>query len=140
MSKKRKMIILNYVLIPLVTALILGAWFFIEKGIPLKGLPELEDVARVEITDKRTDTTVRVEDVGEAMKTAVYLPGFLNYSLGEPEEEELFIIITYYLKNGGTMKVEAGKNSVFWKGKVRKIHGDNGSLFLNIVEGYYFGD
>lgn len=51
------------------------------------------------------------------MKNAVYLPGFLNYSLGEPEEE-LFIIITYYLKNNGTITVEAEKNSIFWKGNI----------------------
>lgn len=65
------------------------------------GLSKLEDVAWVEILDKRTDIIVRMRDVGEAMETAVYSPVFLIYSLGEIEEEDLFIITTYYLKNGG---------------------------------------
>lgn len=140
MNKKWKTIILNYVLTPLGAALILSLWFFTVKGIPLGGLPDLEDVALVEITDKRVGITVRIEEEGEAMKTAVNLPGFLKYSFGKPEEEELFITITYYLKNDKVMTVKAGKTSVLWNGKARKIQRDNGSMFLKIVEGYYFSD
>lgn len=135
-----KKIIWQYI-IPIflsVGIVIIGYYFM--HGIPLIGIPKMEDVSYVEISDSRLNIDARKFIETEDIEIAVNITNFLNYRLGTPNQEESFIQITFVMKDGTTVTVSANEETVYWNGKVFTIKGDNGRTFVSITEGLFFYD
>jgi hypothetical protein len=120
-------------LLSVLTAVVLDFAFF---GVPLFGMPEPEDVAYVEIIHERLAAEPR-RVTGEDIELAVNLAGFLKFTLGEAKQEPRIEMI-YHLKDGGTVSLAGGEQSVLWKGRTLALKEDN--LFVNLAEGIFFLD
>lgn len=131
--------ILRRLVLPVViSTIIVTAGFCLIHGIPLTGIPKTEDLSSVEILDLNVGPVPNVADTEEEMELAVNIANFLAYEWGTPAEGEASVIITYHKKDGSTVELSANTDTVYWRGKARKIKGDNGHTFVNVTEGVFF--
>jgi len=112
---------------------------FIFHGFPLIGLPQQDDILCATITNKITNEIVVVNDV-EELEMARNVANFLNFKMGinVTEKENPKFEIVYELKNHKKVTISANEKTVYFKDKALPIKGDNGEVFVNIVEGYFF--
>lgn len=109
------------------------------NGMPVMGLPKEKNIVKVEVTDTRKDEPVVVTEDPDMIYFAHNVTGYLNYSLKAEEtapEEELFITIKYYEKDGTVTEINASENYVYWNGKYRKIL--QTGVFAAYVEGVFY--
>lgn len=135
-----KKIIRQYIIPVFLSMCLTTIGYFFIYGIPLLGIPKTEDISYVEIFDRKLDNSVRRFTEVEDIEKTVNITGFLNYKLGTPKQNEPFIEITFYLKDGTKVSFSANKETVYWNGKAYAIKGDNGIKFVNITEGLLFYD
>lgn len=112
--------------------------YFIMYGIPLSGIPEIDDISYVEISNNRLDVQARRFTDIEELKKAVYVTHFLSYKPGTPEMEEPIIEMIFHLKDGTSLSVSANEKTVYKNGKAYALKGDNGEVFIRISEGIFF--
>ncbi len=110
-------------------------WYFLH-GIPLIGLPKVEEVQSVTIIceDGESQAVADAEDV-DLMVTAANM---LNYHFGIPEEEPSKLTVIYHLRNSGSIVVQAGETTVWWKGKAHPLKQKR--VFYNVVQGLFFNE
>ncbi|AFL99284.1 hypothetical protein Desde_0840 [Desulfitobacterium dehalogenans ATCC 51507] len=135
-----KKIIKQYILPVVLSMVFVSIGFFWLHGVPLIGQPKKEDVSYIEIADTNLTDDIRTFTEYEDIEKTVNMLNFLNYQLGTPEQEAPFITITYHLKNGEKVDIFANKDTVYWGGKGYTIKDDNGTIFVNIIEGMFFSD
>ena len=107
-------------------------------GIPLSGIPEIDDISYVEISNNRLDVQARRFTDIEELKKAVYVTHFLSYKPGTPEMEEPIVEMIFHLKDGTSLSVSANEKTVYKNGKAYALKGDNGEVFIRISEGIFF--
>jgi len=132
----KKRTIINGLLSMLITCtvvVLLNLWM---KGIPCLGLPNVEDITRVEIIDRRYSQEPKVYSDGEKVDLARNVANFLNYKPGEVTDYEKVITIRYEMNDGEIVEISANETTVFWKEKVHVLKDDK--TFMNLVEGIFF--
>lgn len=112
--------------------------YFIMYGIPLSGIPEIDDISYVEISNNRLDVQARRFTDIEELEKAVNVTHFLSYKPGKPEIEEPIIEMIFHLKDGTSLSVSANEKTVYKNGKAYVLKGDNGEVFIRISEGIFF--
>ncbi|SNS35843.1 hypothetical protein SAMN05446037_1008137 [Anaerovirgula multivorans] len=128
-----------YYLIPImISSTIISIGYFFMNGIPLLGVPKLEDIAYVEISDNRLDINARKFTEKEEIEKAINMINLLTYKLGTPEEKEPLIELVFYLKDGDTFVISSNEKTAYSNGKAYSIKGDNGITFINVIEGIFF--
>lgn len=130
-----------YYIIPMtVSGIIITIGYFFMSGIPLHGVPKIEDVSYVEISDTRLDINERKFTEIEDIEKAINLTNFLSYKLGTPEQKEPVIEFVFHLKNGESFTIGSNEKTVYCNGKLYSLKGDNGITFIKITEGIFFFD
>ena len=103
-------------------------------GIPLTGLPRKEAVESITLlyngTEERTVTDK------EKVELLVKSANLLNYQLGGETKGSPVITITYFLKNGKSVSIEANATTVWWKGKAYALK--ETEVFVNVIQGLFF--
>jgi hypothetical protein len=130
-----------YYLIPIIiSGIITTIGYFFMNGIPLFGIPKIEDVSYVEISDTRLDINARKFTEIEDIEKAINLTNFLSYKLGKPEQKEPLIEFVFHLKDGNSFVIRSNGKTVYSNGKAYSLKGDNGTTFIKITEGIFFFD
>ncbi len=76
-------------MIPILLSMLISIiGYFIMHGIPLSGIPEIDDISYVEISNNILDVQARRFTDIEELEKAVYVTHFLSYNPGTPEMEE----------------------------------------------------
>ena len=103
-------------------------------GIPLIGLPQVEDVKSISITkNSAQDREINSQEEIDLMVNATK---FLNYRLRGGTEGSPIMTVTFHLKDGKDVTMKANNTSMWWHGKVHPIK--DTSLFINVVDGIFF--
>lgn len=125
---------LRTILIILVAcALNMGIWIA-SHGVPLLGLPEQEKVASITMVyHAEEERTVTDADGIELLIQAANLCNYRPFSEGEGQPE---LTVTYHLKDGTDVILEANHNSMWWHGKAHRLKETDS--FVNIVYGLFF--
>lgn len=134
----KKVIFKNYFIIIIIMCIIVTIGYFLIKGIPLFGVPKIEDVSYVEISDTKLDINARKFTEIEDIEKAINLTNLLLYKLGTPEEKEPLIEFVFHLKDGNSFVISANEKTVYSNGKSYSLKGDNGKVFIKITEGVFF--
>lgn len=104
-------------------------------GIPIMGLPKKEDVKSISITENNSEEkTITDEDDIELLVNAANL---LNYRLFGETAGEPIISVTYHLKTGDDVIIEANNDTMWWHGKAHPIKETD--MFVEIIQGLFFG-
>ena len=111
--------------------------YFIMYGIPLSGIPEIDDISYVEISNNRLDVQARRFSDIEELEKAVYVTHLLSYKHGTPEMKEPIVEMIFHLKDGTSLSVSANETVCKMKGVCSK--GDN-EVFIRISERIFFFD
>lgn len=113
-----------------------GIWIA-SHGVPLMGLPDAGDVVSVSLVsrDGGTERVVTDEDGIQLLTKAANLCNYRPFSeaTGEPE-----LSVTYHLKDGREILLEASRNSMWWHGGSHGLKEPDS--FVNIVEGLFFSE
>ena len=125
-----KIIIASTIFIVIVSVLMEGMW--------LLGVPKIEDVQSVSITDLRYSTEAKEFEDEESIDLAIKLSNFLRYKPLSPVtgHDTPIVSITYHLKDGSSKSLSANENTVWWQGKAYNIKQEK--IFLNLSEGIFF--
>lgn len=103
-------------------------------GIPLIGLPQVEDVKSISITQNSSqEREIKTREEIELMINATNL---LNYRIFGKKEGSPVMTVTFHLKDGEDVTMKANNTSMWWHGKVHPIK--DTSLFINVVDGIFF--
>ena len=130
--KQMKIELLKNFVICILIALVI---YFVSVGLPLFGMPKLDDVVSAQATyDGQT-----VEIAQEDMQIAVDLAGGLHIWPGTVETGPTRAYITYQRADGSQMVVGADAQKVYRDGECYPVKGDNGGLFETVVAGLFFG-
>lgn len=138
MKKARHNKFLTYLVIMILSGSISIIGCFYLNGIPLLGIPKIEDVSYVEISDTRLDIEAEKFTESEDIEKAVHAIKLLSYKLGTPEQEEPLIKFVFHLKDGNSFAISANEKTAYSKGKAYKLKGDNGLTFIKVTEGMFF--
>lgn len=125
-----KIIVASTIFIVIVSVLMEGMW--------LLGIPKIEDVQSIQITDRRYSSEAKEFNDAESIELAVKLSSSLKYkplSASESDSEPL-VTITYQLKDGGSKRLSANENTVWWNGRSHRIKQEE--IFLILSEGIFF--
>ena len=119
-----KIIIASTIFIVIVSVLMEGMW--------LLGVPKIEDVQSVSITDLRYSTEAKEFEDEESIDLAIKLSNFLRYKPLSPVtgHDTPIVSITYHLKDGSSNSLSANENTVWWQGKAYNIKQEK--IFLNL--------
>ena len=124
--KQMKIELLKNFVICILIALVI---YFVSVGLPLFGMPKLDDVVSAQATyDGQT-----VEIAQEDMQIAVDLAGGLHIWPGTVETGLTRAYITYQMADGSQMVVGADAQKVYRDGECYPVKGDNGGLFETVV-------
>ena len=108
------------------------AWVALH-GVPLFGLPKVEEVEQVSITSGAEEKIVTDPEDLELLVNAANL---LNYRLWGQTQGEPEVTLTYFLTNGETVSISANETTMWWHGKAHPIHEER--TFVNIIQGLFF--
>lgn len=104
-------------------------------GIPIMGLPKKEDVSSISIIQNNAEEkTITDKDNIELLVNAANL---LNYRLFGETAGEPIISVTYHLKTGDDVIIEANNDTMWWHGKAHSIK--KTYMFVDIIQGLFFG-
>ena len=119
-----KIIIASTIFIVIVSVLMEGMW--------LLGVPKIEDVQSVSITDLRYSPEAKEFEDEESIDLAIKLSNFLRYKPLSPVtgHDTPIVSITYHLKDGSSNSLSANENTVWWQGKAYNIKQEK--IFLNL--------
>ena len=125
-----KIIIASTIFIVIVSVLMEGMW--------LLGVPKIEDVQSISITDLRYSPEAKEFEDEESIDLAIKLSNFLRYKPLSPVtgHDTPIVSITYHLKDGSSNSLSANENTVWWQGKAYNIKQEK--IFLNLSEGIFF--
>ena len=113
-----------------------AAPYLIFCGLPLAGLPDADEVTRVEITridDGLSKCATNAKDI-ELVRKAAELLRYAPFAV--PREEAPRIAVTFITRGGKEISLRAGLSSVEYKGRTRKLR--RRRLFVNVIEGIFF--
>lgn len=106
------------------------------NGMPLFGVPALDDIQSVQISYPAADSGIETSS-REDVELAQNLTSFLYYApfaLVDSEEEPA-ITITYFLRGGVQKTVAASDTAVWWNGKAHRLK--HPGQFVKMAEGVF---
>ncbi len=124
----------NIVCVIFISCIINGIVWIGFHGIPLIGLPEKEEVERVTIVYNNTEERSLTDE--ESIGLLVQSANLLNYRFGGKTEETPVLSVSYHLKNGKTISLEANTTTLWWRGKSHALKETD--VFINVIEGLFF--
>ncbi len=108
------------------------------NGIPIRGIPETDAIAYVEVCDQQLAPEAKkiiereeIEKVRHAVQLMFTRPGKAN-------QDEPIIDLVFHQKNGTTYTIQASEKTVWVNGKPHRLRGDNGSVFIKVIEAMFF--
>lgn len=113
-----------------------AAPYLIFCGLPLAGLPDADEVTRVEITridDGLSKCATNAKDI-ELVRKAAELLRYAPFAV--PREEAPRIAVTFITRGGEETSLTAGLTSVEYNGRTRVLR--RKKLFVNVIEGIFF--
>ena len=113
-----------------------AAPYLIFCGVPLSGLPDADEVTRVEITridDGLSKCATNAKDI-ELVRKAAELLRYAPFAV--PREEAPRIAVTFITRGGEETSLTAGLTSVEYNGRTRVLR--RKKLFVNVIEGIFF--
>lgn len=113
-----------------------AAPYLIFCGLPLAGLPDADEVTRVEITridDGLSKCATNAKDI-ELVRKAAELLRYAPFAV--PREEAPRIAVTFITRGGEEISLRAGLSSVEYKDRTLKLR--RRRLFVNVIEGIFF--
>ena len=108
--------------------------FLLLYGVPVRGMPKVDDIVSAQVTLGDKSCEVQLED----MQIAADLAGGLKCWFGEADQTVPEATITYQMKDGSTVVVGADADTIYKDGTFYAPKGNNGELFYNVVEGIFF--
>ena len=121
-----------------------AAPYLIFCGLPLAGLPDADEVTRVEITridDGLSKCATNAKDIElvnakdiELVRKAAELLRYAPFAV--PREEAPRIAVTFITRGGEETSLTAGLTSVEYNGRTRVLR--RKKLFVNAIEGIFF--
>ena len=118
----------------IVSCILNAAIWIALHGIPLTGLPERKDVESVTIVRNGTEEREITDD--EDVELLVKAANLLNYRFWGKKEGNSVIVVTYHLKSGADVTIEANSTTMWWKGKTHALKETD--IFVNIIQGLFF--
>lgn len=106
-------------------------------GIPLMGLPNKEELVSVEIADAASGMTVTVTDA-KGLERALGAAKTLSFWPGAAPEGQARYKLKFRLENGEEQSLSANETTGWHRGKRYKLYSENGQLFCNIIENFFF--
>ena len=118
-----------------ITVLFVGGSIVI-NGMPLFGVPALDDIQSVQISYPAADSGIETSS-REDVELAQNLTSFLYYAPFAPvdSEEEPAITITYFLRGGVQKTVAASDTTVWWNRKSHRLK--HPGQFVKMAEGVF---
>lgn len=114
-----------------------AAPYLIFCGLPLAGLPDAEDVARVEITYFHTAEKKifsGTDDIKLALKAAKHLRRLPFASLTEEDPRYTIVFVT---RHGEHISLTAGFCNIDYRGRMMRGPYQQGELFVETVDGIF---
>ncbi|WP_246579252.1 hypothetical protein [Alkaliphilus flagellatus] len=87
MKKIRHNKFLNYIIPIIISVIIIPIMLFSMNGIPLFGVPKVEDIDYIEMSNTKLGTNTRKFTEIEDIENAINFTNFLSYKLGTPEQK-----------------------------------------------------
>ena len=136
MRKTVKGLLRFLIQLAVITVLLVGGSIVI-NGMPLFGVPALDDIQSVQISypaaaDSGIETSSR-EDVELAQNLTSFLY-YAPFALVDSEEEPA-ITITYFFRGGVQKTVAASDTTVWWNGKAHRLK--HPGRFVKMAEGVF---
>lgn len=137
MKQKSYKFFSKYTMFIIVVSCVLNGIIWIGfHGIPIIGIPKVEEVESITIyyNDVKQQEIVEKEKIELLIKAS----NLLNYKfLGKiKEKEQPIICVIYHLKSGKDVMIEANYTTVWWKGKSYEIKEKD--MFINIITALFF--
>ena len=118
-----------------ITVLLVGG-STVTNGMPLFGVPDVDDIQSVQISYPAADSGIETSS-REDVELPQNLTSFLYYApfaLVDSEEEPA-ITITYFLRDGVQKTVAASDTTVWWNGKAHRLK--HPGQFVKMAEGVF---
>ena len=135
MSKIVKGLLRFLIELAVITVLLVGG-STVTNGMPLFGVPDVDDIQSVQISYPAADSGIETSS-REDVELAQNLTSFLYYApfaLVDSEEEPA-ITITYFLRDGVQKTVAASDTAVWWNGKAHRLK--HPGQFVKMAEGVF---
>lgn len=135
MRKTVKGLLRFLIQLAVITVLLVGGSIVI-NGMPLFGVPDVDDIQSVQISYPGADSGIETSS-REDVELAQNLTSFLYYApfaLVDSEEEPA-ITITYSLRDGAQKTVAASDTTVWWNGKAHRLK--HPGQFAKMAEGVF---
>ena len=135
MSKIVKGLLRFLIELAVITVLLVGGSIVI-NGMPLFGVPDVDDIQSVQISYPAADSGIETSS-REDVELPQNLTSFLYYApfaLVDSEEEPA-ITITYFLRDGVQKTVAASDTTVWWNGKAHRLK--HPGQFVKMAEGVF---
>ena len=135
MRKTVKGLLRFLIQLAVITVLLVGGSIVI-NGMPLFGVPALDDIQSVQISYPAADSGIETSS-REDVELAQNLTSFLYYAPFAPvdSEEEPAITITYFLRGGVQKTVAASDTTVWWNRKSHRLK--HPGQFVKMAEGVF---
>ena len=135
MSKIVKGLLRFLIELAVITVLLVGG-STVTNGMPLFGVPDVDDIQSVQISYPAADSGIETSS-REDVELPQNLTSFLYYApfaLVDSEEEPA-ITITYFLRDGVQKTVAASDTTVWWNGKAHRLK--HPGQFVKMAEGVF---
>ena len=135
MSKIVKGLLRFLIELAVITVLLVGG-STVTNGMPLFGVPDVDDIQSVQISYPAADSGIETSS-REDVELPQNLTSFLYYAPFAPvdSEEEPAITITYFLRDGVQKTVAASDTTVWWNGKAHRLK--HPGQFVKMAEGVF---
>ena len=134
-KKTLKFFLWNTLCVILLSCIINSIIWIALHGIPIIGLPKIESVKSVTIVYNATQKIEIIDN--ENIALLIKSANLLNYKIKGKMEGSPIISITYHMKNGNDINIEANNTTMWWHGKPHTIKEKN--VFVDIIQGLFFG-
>lgn len=135
---------LHFLVPALISSVLVLIGYIVINGLPLMHMPELEEIAYVEILDRSLDSETRIFTNEEDIEIAINVTNFLLYKPGKIHSQYSFdksyIEMVFHLKDETTVTIQADDFVVSNNGTKYHLKEDSGTTFIKITEGIFFFD
>jgi hypothetical protein len=114
------------------TVILVTVGWYLLHGVPLTGVPDVEDISSITVTDENREVTVERED----FELMVNIAGLCNYKMGGKPNGSPIISVHYHLTNGETLVLSVNEDTVWWNNSSHAMK--ESKSVVSILNGLYF--
>ncbi len=103
-------------------------------GVPLVGLPKKENIKSISIIHNNAEERIITND--KDIELLISAANLLNYRLFGETAGKPIMSVTYHLKAGDDVTIEANDTTIWWHGKTYPIKETD--MFVSIIQGLFF--